>query len=192
MKNGIAPLVLVLFACVLASAAFAGVSENGLVATYTAPRASAGAGINYANAKPMPMPLAHVPPMSQSQAIRIAPDPLMLFGNPRVSPGAVGTGEEEPLQLAPPKNFEQQDGVIPPEFGTANRPYTTARVNAHDHLTVESSPFRAAGKLFFLKGAESKTCSAALIKRGLLVTAAHCAANYGTNEFYSTFFRARL
>jgi hypothetical protein len=39
-----------------------------------------------------------------------------------------------------------------------------------------------------LKAAETKTCSAALIKRGLVVTAAHCAANYGTNEFYSTFF----
>jgi hypothetical protein len=148
MKNGIATLVLVLFACVLASAAFAGVTENGLVATYTAPRASAGAGIDYANAKPMPMPLAHLTPMSQSQAIRIAPDPLMLFGKPRVSQAAVGSGEEEPFQLAPPKNTEQQDSIAP-EFGTANRPYTTARVNARGHLTVESYPFRAAGKLFF-------------------------------------------
>jgi hypothetical protein len=185
MKNGVATLVLAIFDCVLAGAAIAQVTENRLVATYTAPRASAGAGIDYASAKPLRMPLANVPPISQSRAISTAPDPRMLFGNPQVSPGSVGSGKEDPIPLAPPKNFQQQDAVIPEEFGTANLPYTTSRVNAVDHLTVKFSPFRAAGKLFFKKGTAALTCSASLIKRGLVVTAAHCVANYGKKEFYS-------
>jgi hypothetical protein len=185
MKNGVATLALAIFDCVLAGAAIAQVTENRLVATYTAPRASAGAGIDYANAKPLRMPLANVPPISQSRAISTAPDPRMLFGNPQISPGSVGSGKEDPIQLAPPKKFQRQDGVIPEEFGTANLPYTASRVNAVDHLTVKFSPFRAAGKLFFKKGAVAATCSASLIKRGLVVTAAHCVANYGKKEFYS-------
>ena len=48
-------------------------------------------------------------------------------------------------------------------------------------------PFRAAGKLFFKKAAETRICSASLIKRGLVVTAAHCVANYGKNEHYLNF-----
>ena len=81
--------------------------------TYTAPQASAGSGIDYANAKPLPMPLANVPLVSQAQAIRTAPDPLMLFGKPQVSPGSVGSGKQDPIQLASPKKFQQEDGVLP-------------------------------------------------------------------------------
>jgi V8-like Glu-specific endopeptidase len=40
-------------------------------------------------------------------------------------------------------------------------------------------PWRAAGKLFFQRSGTTYTCTASLIKRGLLVTAAHCVAEYG-------------
>ncbi len=181
MKNVVATLVLFMFECVLATAATAQVTVNGRIATYVVPPARAGSGIDYANAKPLPLPLprANIPPISQSEAIRKAPDPLMLFGSPKVLPGSVGSGKEDPIQLAPPKQIQQGDHVIPYEFGTAGLPYTTSRVNAIDHLTVKFSPFRAAGKLFFKNGAESLTCSASLIKRGLVVTAAHCVVLYG-------------
>src|SRR5205085_4923440 len=44
---------------------------------------------------------------------------------------------------------------------------------------------RASGKLFFNIGGGSYVCSASLIKRGLVVTAAHCVAEYGASQFYS-------
>ncbi|HXN00157.1 MAG TPA: trypsin-like serine protease, partial [Candidatus Dormibacteraeota bacterium] len=51
--------------------------------------------------------------------------------------------------------------------------------------TNTSYPFRAAGKLFFNIGNSTFVCSASLIKRGVVVTAAHCVANYGKRQFYS-------
>ncbi len=178
MKSGIATLVLLMFECVLTGAASGQVTKNGHVAMYILPQAHGGGGIDYANAKPLPLPLAAIRPISQAQAIRTAPDPLMLFGAPQVSPGSEGSGKEASIQLTPPKQLHRQDGA-PPEFGTASLPYTTSRVNAIDHLTVKFSPFRASGKLFFKNGAELLFCSASLIKRGLVVTAAHCVARYG-------------
>jgi V8-like Glu-specific endopeptidase len=184
MKNAIATLVLALFGGVLATAAIAQVTVNGRIATYVVPPARAGAGIDYANAKPLPMPLAIIPPISQSEAIRRAPDPLMLFGSPKVLPGSVGSGKEDPIRLAPPKQLPQQDRVIPPEFVTADLPYTTSRVNAEGDYTARYFPFRAAGKLFITKGGDS-VCSASLINRGLAVTAAHCVVTYGTRKFFT-------
>jgi hypothetical protein len=178
MKCGIATLVLLMFEGVLTGAGSAQVAKNGHVAMYILPQPRAEVGIDYANAKPLPLPVAAIRPISQAPAIRTAPDPLMLFGAPQVSPGSEGSGKEALLQLTPPKQLHRQDGAAP-EFGTAQLPFTTSRVNAADHLTVKFSPFRAAGKLFFKNGAESLFCSAALIKRGLVVTAAHCIALYG-------------
>ena len=185
MRNGFATHFFVLFGCLSAGSAIAEVPGNGVVASDAATQASSAAGIDFANAAPQRMPLANVPLVSQSQAIRTAPDPRILFGEPQVSAGSVGSGKEDQVQLTPPVKFQQQDGIVPQEFGTANLPYTTSRVNAVDHLTVKFSPFRAAGKLYFNKGAETLSCSAALIKRGLVVTAAHCVAKYGANEYYS-------
>jgi V8-like Glu-specific endopeptidase len=201
MRNAIATFAAAMFGCVLATAAIAQVTENGGIATYTAPTVGAGTGIDYANAQPLRMPLANVPPNSQWQKIDRGSGPAVLFGPAQVSPGSVGSGEEAPVRLAPPQTSQQHNGVVPqqngavpelygvmPEqFGTAELPFTTERVNAVDHSTVKFSPFRAAGKLFFNKGAASLTCSAALIKRGVVVTAAHCVANYGKNEIYSNF-----
>ena len=148
MRNAIATLVLALFGSVIAAAAVAQVSVNGRIVTYTVPPARSGAAIDYANAKPLPMPVANIPPISQSEAIRTAPDPLMLYGNPKFLPGSVGSGKEEPIQLAPPKPLQQRGGVVPEEFGRESRPYTISRVNAEGDYTAKYSPFRAAGKLF--------------------------------------------
>lgn len=55
------------------------------------------------------------------------------------------------------------------------------------NYTANSYPYRASGKLWFNKPNDSRTwfCSASLIKRGLAVTAAHCVANYGAQQFYA-------
>ena len=48
-------------------------------------------------------------------------------------------------------------------------------------------PYRATGKLLFQDGASTFVCSASLIKKGVLVTAAHCVARFGQNRFYTNF-----
>jgi V8-like Glu-specific endopeptidase len=75
--------------------------------------------------------------------------------------------------------------VIPEEFGTSGQPYTTSRATAYPNNTVANYPFRAAGKLFFSEPGGTYVCSASLIRKGLVVTAAHCVANFGKKQFYS-------
>jgi V8-like Glu-specific endopeptidase len=77
------------------------------------------------------------------------------------------------------------DAVAPQEFGTSNHPFTTSRVNVSGNTTSKYYPYRAAGKLFFNIGASTYVCSASLIKRGVIVTAAHCVANFGASQFYT-------
>jgi hypothetical protein len=80
-----------------------------------------------------------------------------------------------------------EDEVAPSAFGTFNWPYTHARVaNTNigfgaplERVPVTGYPFRAAGKLLMTFGTSLFVCSASLIKKGLLVTAAHCVHNYG-------------
>lgn len=70
-------------------------------------------------------------------------------------------------------------------FGSFGIPYTTTRVQdgnvsaagttAANHLST-TYPYRAAGKLTFSEG----YCSATLIRRGVIVTAAHCIQDFGS------------
>jgi V8-like Glu-specific endopeptidase len=74
----------------------------------------------------------------------------------------------------------------PAAFGTNNRPFTAARADGATVATNTSYPWRAAGRLFATIGGGSGTCSASLIKRGLVVTAAHCVSNFGTGQIYTS------
>ena len=75
----------------------------------------------------------------------------------------------------------------PMAFGSSTAPYTTRRVavqvlgNSTSALNtpVTSYPFRATGKLYFKIGTSTYVCSASLVKKGVLVTAAHCVHEFG-------------
>jgi len=78
--------------------------------------------------------------------------------------------------------------ATPEAWGTKGVPYTTARVAisalGKARSTIEATPvtgfpFRATGKLYFKIKGSTYVCTASLIKKGLLVTAAHCVFNYG-------------
>ena len=83
------------------------------------------------------------------------------------------------------------DGSIDSQaFGssTLKWPYSTARVAVNGLgpstssllVPVSSSPYRQAGKLFMRFGTSSWfVCSASLIKKGVLITAAHCVHHFG-------------
>lgn len=181
MKTKLNSLVLLALAGTVPSA-FAGdvVSSSG--------SASNGA-IDYVNAKPMPLPKPNAPVPSLVDTILQSGSSSAFEGTSGHEAGSRGTGQmSAPLKLPASAPVSSSDADITPmEYGTNNHPYTTNRTDAYGDVTTKYYPFRAAGKLYFKKGTSSYVCSASLIKRGVLVTAAHCVAGFGTNTWYTNF-----
>jgi len=108
---------------------------------------------------------------------------------PRGAPGAKGDSAAGAAE-AP------SDGEAPQAFGSSTAPYTTARVavttlgdSSTAKLTpVTSYPYRATGKIRARFEASSGLpagwyiCTASLVKKGVLITAAHCVHNYGQGD----------
>ena len=85
--------------------------------------------------------------------------------------------------------FESQEHGTSSPYSAAH-PFSTARadlrnLNGTAHPTNFTYPYSPSGKLFFNIGSDTFVCSASLIKRGVVVTAAHCVARYGASQFYS-------
>jgi len=137
--------------------------------------------IDYANAIPLD-PKSPVQPVYDSADL-----PSDSPGMPGSVGGEPGTGEKRPVRL--PVGNVVGDSVSPQEFGTSNHPFTTKRVDTIGAGAANTAslryPYSATGKLYFKIGTSSFVCSASLIKRGIIVTAAHCVANFGKKQFYS-------
>ena len=102
--------------------------------------------------------------------------------------GAVGNGKTSEIFLGAPAQNASADEYAPQEAGTTNHPFSTARADGYTGTTNKTYPFRAAGKLFFKKSdGGSYICSAALIKKGIVLTAAHCVSEFGTGQIYRDF-----
>lgn len=70
--------------------------------------------------------------------------------------------------------------VEPQAFGRRLHPFTTkGAYSAFSNAPTQLYPWRAAGKLYMEKGSSSFICTASLITKGILVTAAHCVWDYG-------------
>ena len=180
--------------CTLATDAFAQqsqIEEQGQTVTITLPAkgSQTDGGIDYGNAKPVPLPAALTQPPSALDTILNNPAPNPLFQQSGRSPGKAGNGKRSPVQLVPSIQLDEAtsnlDEVTPQEYGTSNQVYTTSQASASGNSTTDYYPYRAAGKLFFKIGSSSYLCSASLIKRGVVVTAAHCVAAFGNQQFYS-------
>lgn len=166
-----------------------GVVQHRSVTILTVPRKVANT-IDYVNAKAMQLPRAPSDVQAEAQADLI--DALTSqvsqasLGEPASSPGGIGNGSINLVRLGVPRAEEEDsDDVSPQVFGTNNHPFSTARADLSPTTTNTSLPYAASGKLFFNVGASTFVCSASLIKRGLVVTAAHCVANFGMNQFYT-------
>jgi V8-like Glu-specific endopeptidase len=163
---------------------------KGRVAIYSAPtqEMQATSVEDIAAARPMPLPTVDFLPIDQlAEKEELVP---RRPGTPGFSPGSAGTGQQSPVTLPVPDISETEGldlGVAPEEYGTQNQPYTTARVNTKGNNNSKTYPYSAAGKLYFKDGASSFVCSASLIKRGVIVTAAHCVAQFGANRYYTNF-----
>ncbi len=148
---------------------------------------SGAAAIDYINAKAVRLPA--VAARSELQAQYDLMDALHAQAQGArkggVSPGSQGTGRMRPLKLgAPLAAAASADAPVSLDFGSTNHPFTTARADLFGLINTDAYPYRATGKLFFLIDGDTFLCSASLIKPGVVVTAAHCVANFA-NQFYS-------
>ena len=176
--------------CVASANAVAGGNtiQSGQNTILITNQSAATSGIDYANAQALPLPQNLTQPTSQLDSLL---DPqISTSAPPQAVPGNKGSGKLNPVTLVAPgagalKALQTGDKVTPQEFGATNHVYTTSRTNATNNATTRYYPYRAAGKLWFKIGSSSYLCSASLIKRGLIVTAAHCVANFGSKQSYS-------
>lgn len=191
LKMSVLLVVAAILGGLLATGALAAegvVSQEGVVTSYTQPSQANGASaIDYPNAEPMPLPAVNLPPVEFPSA----GSEVQYEGESGSEPGRRGDGEMNIMKLPLGKTAGEEEGIgagddiIPQEFGTSNHPFTTSRVDLASNTPSRLYPYRAAGKLYFQDGASTFVCSASLIKRGVVVTAAHCVAAFGQSRFYS-------
>lgn len=106
-------------------------------------------------------------------------------GEPGFKAGTRGTGEMLSETLGSVSEQLASASVAPLEYGTANHPYTTSRVDMFGQRLSRKYPNRISGKLFFNNNGSTYVCSASSINKGLVVTAAHCVYNNSADHFYS-------
>jgi V8-like Glu-specific endopeptidase len=170
-----------------AFAAQPGVTTDGTTTAFTPSTAELPSDrVDYANTRPAPLPINRTYTAAQAKAdlVRALTAPARFVGPAGSEEGSVGTGEQTPVILAPALRELSKDRPVPRDYGTSGLPFSTERADLTNLKLTSYYPYSAVGKLFFLEGATSYVCTAALIKRGIIVTAAHCAAKFGTNTFY--------
>lgn len=183
---------------VVCAAAFATVAQaapnvtrEGALTKLTLPavNSASDAAIDFKNAKPMPLPQVSMLAASANNAAAVS------YPGPAGSAaGQAGSGQAKPTTVLSEGEllnaFTSElggDEVAPQEYGTNNHPFTTSRVDVNLYPVSRSYPYSPAGKLYFNIGSSTYVCSASLIKRGVIVTAAHCVTKYGGSlpRFYS-------
>lgn len=144
-----------------------------------------GGTVDVVRAKPMPMPQA---PRGGVGIAKAAATSLPALGPSGIEAGSVGTGRMSPVYEPTPQPpaASATDSRSSQQYGTSHHPFTTSRADGSGFKVTSAYPWRAAGKLFFTISGGSYVCSASLIKKGLVVTAAHCVIDYGTGA--SRFF----
>jgi V8-like Glu-specific endopeptidase len=153
----------------------------------------AGTGLDYANAKPAPMPVANTFLLPDQES---STGPVIYPGSPGHSRGGKGDGKESPKILVPANKLHNiaaadtessGDPMVKAEVGTSALPFTTSRVDVGGLQASKYDYYRRAGKLFFKNGTSTYVCSASLIKPGVVVTAAHCVSDFGKKRIYTNF-----
>ncbi len=178
-KNLTSTLYLIAANAVLTSPVIADVSQHGPTTVIRPDSESPADAIDHAHAIPIVLPGT-----SPRSGAEIQLDMINAMGlstadaNPQVVRGGRGDGRKHPVALPKPET-SNSGGVEAQDFGSNSHPFTTARIDSADTTA------RASGKLFFTIGSATYVCSASLIKRGLVVTAAHCVASFGKGQYYS-------
>ena len=127
--------------------------------------------------------------LAAAEAITPA-DPQKLFGTAGSAAGFIGNGIKAPVRVARgalAAEFSADETAQPEEFGTYNRPFTTNRVDPQGNVITNSYPFVPPAGCSFEDHGITFVCSASLIKPGIVVTAAHCVAEFGARSFFGNF-----
>jgi V8-like Glu-specific endopeptidase len=193
LNKHLARVAFTLVGCALSAAVLAaqpGVQQKGAITSIHFPDHAtqmARDPVDYVNAKPMALPIAtnYSPEVARAELIGLLSSVAASGRQPGFSRGQVGNGQEHPVFLGRPANSADDGGVSPQEWGTSNLPFSTERADGFTGTTNKTYPFRAAGKYFGTDGSSSFVCSASLIAKGLVVTAAHCVAHFGQSRFYT-------
>lgn len=131
-------------------------------------------------AKARPLPISK----HGGSGIAKAATRLPALGPSGVVAGSVGNGRMTPVYEPAPQPPRQAGtgGRSSQQYGTGNHPFTTSRANGQSFKVTDAYPWRATGKLFFTIAGDSYVCSASLIKKGVVLTAAHCVIDYGSGS----------
>jgi len=190
------------------------VLQVGKVSGYVTGQSPQPSGIDYLSVQPKLLPQAIVPPASllesllQGQGGPVGVSSVSSGGTskaagnvnsvaPGFSPGNKGDGKLNPVFIQTPSSAAEKTSgaaaavnqgnksqITPADYGLGKQPFTTSRTDVGG-ANAKNFPYSAAGKLFYNEPSGSYVCSASLIKRGLVVTAAHCVANFGKRQYYS-------
>jgi len=189
--QAVARATIVVLSCAVGTAAFAaesGLKQEGPLTIMTFPQSQPAVGAtDYVHAKAKELPIANYSEdLARADLIGLlASHATATPGGPGFSPGKDGDGNTSPVFLGAPGT--ESGGYMPEEAGTSNLPFSTARADGATGTTNRIYPFRAAGRLFFNEGVDTFVCSASLIKKGIVLTAAHCVVTFGTKRFHSNF-----
>jgi hypothetical protein len=168
-------------------------SANGVTSVKVAPYKGS---VDFIHAKPMPLPQATMTEDAVHGLIDSVQTAHVNAGGSGLVPGSEGTGsrtEFTPVFLGKPESGSESEGLQsdavqprPEDYGTSNLPFTTVRADLYGLDTNTNYPYRAVGKLFFdITSTGYSWCSGSMIKPGVVVTAGHCAAEFGQKKFHS-------
>lgn len=146
----------------------------------------------FGTAKPMEMPMLTKDQLERFRQQSPHSGVPKQARTPRHTKGFAGGPVREPIQIVPVSESKagptpsMQAGVAPPEVGTSaygesGIPFSTSRVDSNPKRADTSKlfPYRAAGLLGVKMPEGYASCSAALIDKGILLTAAHCVVKFG-------------
>jgi V8-like Glu-specific endopeptidase len=171
----------------LASYAHAQTGPRGVVGT--SPEQRSPNSLSYGTAQPRALPIAKGYSDQQGRSALNGSAAAADVKIPNIEQGAIGTGKPDKKQVfrAPVSKAGEKlpDVPAPADFGTSGLPFSTARADLSPNATNDQYPYSAAGKLFFNESGQTFICSASLVKPGIVVTAAHCVANFGTGTYYT-------
>lgn len=151
----------------------------------------------FRDAKPMTLPTVKRSPRVGDKSRAVNRQSRGAVPKPVYRPGSEGGPVGEMVQLVPEPRADvmpsgkgqprsSSSGITTMAYGESGIPFSTSRVelNPRSADVTRLYPYRAAGKLFFFQTPERpSSCSAALIDKGILLTAAHCVMDLGGPKF---------
>ena len=199
LRSAFAAVALALLANGALSQQGTGGQNDSSISTLIVVPDSSGAKVDFSKALAAPLPLATgVSDAKEKIDLSIAfkkvqsvilktdsDNDTFLVPFPGVQAGAPGSGDKTSVSLGAPAPTAPSQQNVPQQFGTAVLPFTTARADLEGQATNDQFPYRASGRLFYLNNKQTYACTASLIKTGVIVTAAHCVADFGKNRYFS-------